>query len=193
MAVAGTKQSADHVAKRIEALRKTRAAWSAERKAEWVSKISKTKTGRVPWNKGTKGAQKGWNKGLRKHAPEETRRLKAERQRKRRQKNGGLRLHESLSCLMRISLKGSKSGKKWETLVGYTLEDLKRHLQSLFHPGMTFENFGAWHIDHKQPRASFTFASPEDEDFKKCWALSNLQPLWKLDNLKKGSKHPLGD
>lgn len=45
-----------------------------------------------------------------------------------------------------------------------------------------------WHIDHKLPVASFNFDSPEHLDFKKCWALENLQPLWAKENISKGAK-----
>jgi len=86
------------------------------------------------------------------------------------------------------ALRANKAGRTWETLVGYTLQELKSHLEARFLPGMSWENYGAWHIDHIRPRASFTFTSPEDEGFKQCWALDNLQPLWAADNIRKGHK-----
>jgi hypothetical protein len=56
--------------------------------------------------------------------------------------------------------------------------------KSLFSEGMTWVKFfqGEIEIDHKRPVASFVFSSPRDEQFKQCWALSNLRPLWKRDN-----------
>jgi hypothetical protein len=55
---------------------------------------------------------------------------------------------------------------------------------------MTMENYGSyWHIDHIKPRSLFTYTSIEDEQFKKCWALSNLQPLEALENIRKGNKY----
>jgi hypothetical protein len=86
------------------------------------------------------------------------------------------------------ALRANKAGRSWESLVGYTLYDLKRHLEARFLPGMSWENYGAWHIDHIRPRASFTYTSPEDDAFKQCWALDNLQPLWAEDNIRKGHK-----
>ena len=87
-------------------------------------------------------------------------------------------------------LKSSKAGRKWESLVGYTVDDLMAHLSKLFLPGMTWENHGryGWHIDHKVPRSAFNYEKPEDIDFKRCWALENLQPLWWRDNLRKHAK-----
>ena len=53
---------------------------------------------------------------------------------------------------------------------------------------MTWDNYGEWHVDHIIPMSSFEFESVEDREFKICWSLKNLQPLWGLDNLIKGSK-----
>ncbi|MDD5538720.1 MAG: hypothetical protein PHF12_07125 [Candidatus Omnitrophica bacterium] len=97
------------------------------------------------------------------------------------------RLRLNMSNSINISLDGKKNGRSWEKLVGYTLEDLIRHLEKHFLPGMTWENRGkgGWHVDHKIPISVFNITSPDDIDFKKCWALKNLRPLWEADNLKK--------
>ena len=95
------------------------------------------------------------------------------------------RLNHSISSNIRQSLKDSKGGRKWELLVGYTLEDLKKHLEKQFQDGMTWGNYGEWHVDHIIPKSVFNFTKPEHTDFKRCWALKNLQPLWSEDNLKK--------
>ena len=82
-----------------------------------------------------------------------------------------------------------------ELLVDYTVTVLKAHLEKQFTEGMTWENHGAWHIDHIIPICAFNYESPGDLDFKRCWALGNLQPLWAEDNIKKGIKavgHGLG-
>jgi hypothetical protein len=73
-------------------------------------------------------------------------------------------------------------------LLGYTLEELMNHLEALFTEGMTWENYGEWHVDHKIPMTSFNFESTNDLGFKECWCLDNLQPLWGPDNLSKGIK-----
>lgn len=99
------------------------------------------------------------------------------------------RLNGRMATLMRYSLKGKKNGRKWETLAGYTLADLMAHLESKFQPGMTWENMVEWHIDHIRPQCSFSYADASDPEFRQCWALSNLQPLWAVDNLRKGSKY----
>ena len=86
------------------------------------------------------------------------------------------------------AIRGRKAGRRWESLVGYSLDDLMAHLERLFQPGMTWENYGQWHIDHKTPKAAFNYTAPEHIDFKRCWALSNLQPLWAEDNIRKHAR-----
>jgi hypothetical protein len=99
------------------------------------------------------------------------------------------RISMNFSRRMRKALKSLKNGMSWEKLVNYTLFELKEHLESLFTTGMTWDNYGEWHIDHKKPISKFKFNSISDDDFKKCWSLSNLQPLWAKDNLSKNDKY----
>lgn len=100
------------------------------------------------------------------------------------------RLHQSFSARVNQSLQHGKNGRPWEKLVGYTLAELKAHLEKRFQQGMLWNNYGkfGWHIDHIVPVAVFDFSSFDDEQFKRCWALSNLQPLWAKDNWEKNSK-----
>lgn len=100
------------------------------------------------------------------------------------------RLHFCFSNRMRNSLYNGKHGKPWETLVGYSLSDLMNRLESLFDEGMSWENYGEWHIDHIIPVSYFKYDSYDSDAFKTCWSLDNLQPLWAEDNLKKHAKLP---
>ena len=54
---------------------------------------------------------------------------------------------------------------------------------------MKISNHGQWHIDHIKPVHLFNYKSTDDEEFKECWSLNNLQPLWAKDNFKKGAKY----
>ncbi len=85
-------------------------------------------------------------------------------------------------------LQGTKNGRRWEVLVGYTLNQLKTHIEELFVGGMNWSNYGEWHIDHIIPVSFFKFRTTDDVEFKMCWRLKNLQPLWAKDNLRKGNK-----
>lgn len=103
------------------------------------------------------------------------------------------KLNGSISAAIYRSLKGAKNGQHWETLVGYNLNDLIRHLESLFQDGMCWSNYGknGWHINHIIPVSFFQFKDFNDVEFKMCWRLENLQPLWRFDNQSKGVKMPV--
>jgi len=100
----------------------------------------------------------------------------------------GVMLNHKMGCNMRKSLKSNKGGKHWEKLVNYSLADLKFHIESLFKEGMTWENYGEWHIDHIIPLNIFDISSPKSKGFKKAWALNNLRPMWASDNIRKSDK-----
>ncbi len=89
---------------------------------------------------------------------------------------------------MWASIKGKKAGRSWQKLVGYSTADLILHLERQFQRGMTWDNFGDWHIDHRRPLASFSFTGPDDPEFKEAWALTNLQPLWAQENIAKRAR-----
>lgn len=114
----------------------------------------------------------------------------AREQARRRRQDVGYRVSICMSAGMRKSLKNGKDGYKWETLVGYSRKELLSHLESQFIKGMTWDNYGrhGWHIDHIVPISWFHFESYTDPEFKMCWALKNLQPLWEFDNLSKSNR-----
>lgn len=59
----------------------------------------------------------------------------------------------------------------------YTIDDLKRYLESQFNKNMIWDNYGQyWHIDHVVPQFDLPFSSMKDDNFKQCWGLSNLRP-----------------
>lgn len=98
------------------------------------------------------------------------------------------RLDQRMKTAIGIALKGGKSGRSWEHLVGFNLAGLIAHIERQFLPGMSWDNIGDWHIDHIVPKSSFSYRTAEDPDFRAAWALTNLRPLWAPDNLSKGAK-----
>jgi len=72
-------------------------------------------------------------------------------------------------------------------LLGCTVEELRAHLEKQFKRGMSWSNYGRWHIDHIRPCASFDLTDPEQQRI--CFHYSNLQPLWAEENMRKGAKH----
>ena len=75
--------------------------------------------------------------------------------------------------------------------LGYTSEDLRVHLERQFRRGMTWAKFmaGQIHIDHRVPLSAFNLG--DDLEFKAAWAMTNLQPLWAVDNVKKAADRSL--
>ena len=107
---------------------------------------------------------------------------------KKRRENLDVKLHTYIGNGIRQAIKGKKHKTKWLGIVKYSISDLCCHLESLFTDGMSWENYGKWHIDHIRPVASFDFSDDPFGTAKECWKLDNLQPLWAIDNIKKGAK-----
>ena len=111
--------------------------------------------------------------------------------RKNRLKNDiEFRIRDSLRKRLSTAIRNcQKSGSAVRDL-GCSIEDLKDRLESQFQPGMSWDNWGrgkdCWHIDHIIPLSSFNLE--DREEFLKACHYTNLQPLWEVDNLKKGSK-----
>jgi hypothetical protein len=87
----------------------------------------------------------------------------------------------------------SKNKKSSFDVLPYTIDELIKHLESKFKPKMAWDNHGqgpgTWQIDHITPDSWFVYNSMEDQEFKNCWSLNNLQPLWWHDNCSKGNRY----
>lgn len=74
--------------------------------------------------------------------------------------------------------------------LGCTVEELRQHIESKFLPGMTWDNWGVgagkWHIDHISPLSAIN--PQDDEAIRRACHYTNLQPLWGVDNIRKGAK-----
>jgi len=80
-----------------------------------------------------------------------------------------------------------KNGHYFDILK-YTPEELINHLEKQFKDGMTWDNYGDWHVDHITPISVHNIVEIGDEEFMKCWSLENLQPLWGDENIRKSNK-----
>ena len=92
------------------------------------------------------------------------------------------------SRVSKVLQKNIKTGSAIRDL-GCSISDLKKHLESQFTEGMSWDNYGShgWHIDHVKPLSRFNLNNKEQ--FKEACHYSNLQPLWAEDNLSKGAKY----
>lgn len=98
-----------------------------------------------------------------------------------------------LQCNLRRRLnkalidQGAYKLDKSVNLFGCTPRILREHIENQFTEGMSWENYGKWHLDHILPCVSFDLYKESEQ--KKCFHYTNLQPLWAEDNLKKGAKY----
>lgn len=74
--------------------------------------------------------------------------------------------------------------ESYNELTGFTNIEVRNYLESKFQPGMSWDNYGHWHIDHIIPLAT----AKTVEEVKQLCHYTNLQPLWAADNKKKGAK-----
>lgn len=106
------------------------------------------------------------------------------------------KLHQNVSRIINMNLnnsyvsKNDKSCKLYlNNIIDNYFQKLKEHLEALFDLYMTWENYGSyWHLDHIVASSKLPYSSMEDDNFKICWSLSNLQPLRSDLNIKKGNK-----
>jgi len=98
--------------------------------------------------------------------------------------------NRGLGTLMTQLLAGTiKASPTLEWVLGCSSQQFIDHIISQLKPGMTKANYGKmWEIDHKISKFLLPYGSFDDPNFKKLWALENLQPLWKAENRKKGKK-----
>lgn len=102
---------------------------------------------------------------------------------KRRQTNIQVRIAANLRRRINHIIKGqNKNGSAVKDL-GCSLFQLQIHLEKQFSKGMTWENYGIWHIDHIKPLSLFNLL--DREEFLQACNYKNLQPLWGKDNLAK--------
>ena len=126
---------------------------------------------------------KQWRLNNKKHIREYNN--KYERERKKRDPN--YKLIKNMRTRIWFALKRKYKSKSTIKLLGCSIEECWQHLESKFQPGMTKENHGLWHVDHIRPCASFDLTDPEQQ--KICFHYTNLEPMWAIDNLKKGAKY----
>lgn len=106
----------------------------------------------------------------------------------RRHSRPDLQLRGRMARAVRRALAGAKNGGKTFALLGYSLNELRTHLERQFLKGMSWENIGEWHIDHIVPLSSFEITNAQCDGFRRAWALTNLRPLWAGENVRKSSK-----
>ena len=107
--------------------------------------------------------------------------------RERMRRDPRFKLRARFSTLISQSIKKRTGNSCFEHL-SYSIDGLIQHLENHFVDGMSWDNYGDWHIDHVYPQSRLPYNTYDDANFEKCWALKNLRPLWAADNIKKSNK-----
>ncbi len=106
----------------------------------------------------------------------------------RRGSDLNFRMSSNIRTRIWFALKrGTATSSRTLELIGCSVPEFRAHLEKRFKPGMTWENYGEWHVDHIRPCASFNLIDPEQQ--RRCFHFSNQQPLWEFENLSKGARY----
>jgi len=107
----------------------------------------------------------------------------------KRKTDSNYQISDNLRSRLRKALKDQDVIKTQRTfdLIDCSIDFLKDWLELKFKEGMTWENYGEWHIDHIKPCSKFNLSDEEEQ--KKCFNYKNLQPLWASENTSKGAKY----
>ena len=95
-----------------------------------------------------------------------------------------------LRCNIRSSIgihmkkQGYTKRSKTHQILGCDFETFKAHLEKQFTKGMNWSNYGEWHLDHIYPVS----LAKDEAHLIELNHYTNFQPLWAIDNLKKGNK-----
>lgn len=104
------------------------------------------------------------------------------------------RYHTDPQYMLRVRLRrrirkmigDGKAYKSSQSIIGCDWATFKAHMEGQFLRGMTWRNYGKWHIDHIVPCSTFDLTKPDQVE--RCFHYSNLRPLWAKDNLTKSDK-----
>jgi len=127
---------------------------------------------------------------------EERRRRGAERRVKaaaRAEWKAGVKVRRRLSCVLRTrarrtihAIRDARKSASTLDLLGCTIGYFQSRIERQFERGMTWRNFGEWHLDHILPCSSFDLTRADHQ--RQCFHWTNLRPLWAKDNLSKSAK-----
>lgn len=105
---------------------------------------------------------------------------------KQRAENLQRRISKNLRCRIRKAMLGETRGVSAVRDLGMSIADFREYIAARFQPGMSWKNYGEWHLDHIRPLAEFDLTDADQA--RKACHYSNLQPLWAIDNQRKWCK-----
>ena len=155
-----------------------------ERDRDYHHRVRKLRRREESYNK----KQREWNKKHAQRNPDYDR-----QQYQRRKNNPNFLLRKKLRGRLRAVfqeklLKKNYSIGPFASFVGCSGKRLVAHFEKHFQPGMTWANYGLWHIDHIIPLSCFDLTNPAQARIANHF--TNLRPLWARDNIAKGATIP---
>ena len=166
--------------KRAKATEKAKAAWADPEKRAKAKAAHKDYRQSEQGKEQNRRAAAKWREANR----EEARAAVGRAHRKRLPIDPVYRMRRNLQRRLNAVLRGKyKKDSTTMNLVGCTMDELTAHLEKQFTEGMSWDNYGEWHVDHIRPCASFDLSDQAQQ--KECFNWRNLQPLWGIENIKK--------
>ena len=151
--------------------------------------------GNKKWRQENKEKVREGNKKWRQENTEKIKKYRSEYYKEKYRTDPCYKLRSIVSSSIGHYLKNGKGGESIAKYLPYTIDQLREHLESQFEDWMTWDNHGRhhptekrWQIDHIKPQSKLLYDSMDHPNFKKCWALENLQPLEAVENAKKGNQ-----
>jgi hypothetical protein len=95
------------------------------------------------------------------------------------------RMKKNLRDRIRSFLKGELLSKRTKDIIGLEMNEFRKYIESKFTDGMTWENYGMWHLDHKKP----LYLGTNNKEILELNYYTNLQPLWAEENIQKNRKY----
>lgn len=108
---------------------------------------------------------------------------------RQRKENPQWRLAKNLRNRLRKALRGETTGVSAVRDLGTSIPEFQKYIANLFEEGMTWENYGEWHLDHIVPLSAFDLT--DEDQVRVACHYTNIQPLWAEDNMRKGNKLPI--
>jgi hypothetical protein len=168
----------------LERFKLDRATERANRKEE--TKIKENKRRRMKWIQTTQARKDEINARIRDYRATSEAKAKRRAYKKRvREERPILKVEDALRARLVKFIRGNNKSAI-RNLLGCSWLQFRRHLESQFTKGITWENYGShWHIDHIIPCKAFDHGNPAQ--LRQCWHFSNLRPLEAKKNMAKGA------
>ena len=174
------RQRAEYVASR-EAEQAERLVRRAARAAIPPVSVEAKRARAKAWRRANRASVAASNKAWRKANPERHKKIL-----KRAHSQPIAKLTKNLRRRLRDFVKSAERKESTQQMVDCSWNELRQHIERQFKPGMSWANYGEWHIDHIVPCAYFDLTKAEER--RRCFHFSNLRPLDGLVNCRRGHR-----